>query len=124
MAQPGGCINADAISVAIDGHFILRNLTFRVRCGERVIVAGPNGAGKTTLIKAILGLHPLSAGILTVLGAAVGTRDWSRRRREVGYVNQEAVSVDFPYSGREVVGIGACALSLPRREKERRVQEA
>jgi len=124
MTPAGACISADAISVAIDGHSILHDLTFRVNRGERVIVAGPNGAGKTTLIKAILGLHPLSAGTLSVLGALVGTREWSRRRREVGYVNQEAVSVDFPYSGREVVEIGTCTLSLPRSEKERRVREA
>jgi ABC-type multidrug transport system ATPase subunit len=124
MTLPDACIIAEGIDVTIDGHRVLRNLTLHVQSGERVIIAGPNGAGKTTLIKALLGLHPVSAGTLNVLGASVGSREWSRRRREVGYVNQEAVSVDFPFTGREVVEIGACALSLPRAEKDRRVQEA
>jgi ABC-type Mn2+/Zn2+ transport system ATPase subunit len=124
MAQPDACITAEGITVAIDGHQILRNLSFAVQYGERVIVAGPNGAGKTTLLKAILGLQRWNAGSLTVLGASVGTREWSRRRQKVGYVNQEAVSVDFPFSGREVVEIGGCALPLSRQDKRQRVLEA
>jgi zinc transport system ATP-binding protein len=124
MAQTDACIAADGITVAVDGHLILRDLTFSARCGERVIVAGPNGAGKTTFLRAILGLQGWSAGSLSVLGAPVGSREWSRSRRKVGYVNQEAVAVDFPFSGREVVEIGCCVLALSKREKRRRAQEA
>ena len=62
MALPDACITAEDISVAIEGHPILRDLSFTVRCGERVIVAGPNGAGKTTLLKVILGLQRWSKG--------------------------------------------------------------
>ncbi len=124
MSRPDSCIAAEGISVAIDGHPVLQNLSFSVACGERVIVAGPNGAGKTTLLRVILGLQRWSAGTLRVLGAAVGSREWSRRRRKVGYVNQEAVSVDFPISGREVVEIGACTLPLGRRDRRTRIQDA
>jgi len=124
MAQPEACIAARSIHVSIDGHSILHDLSFSVSCGERVIVAGPNGAGKTTLLKVILGLQRWSAGTLRVLGAPVGTREWSRHRRRVGYVNQEAISVDFPFSGREVVEIGVCALPVTARVKRERVQEA
>lgn len=124
MAQADACITAEGITVAIDGHQILRNLRFSVSCGERVIVAGPNGAGKTTLLKVILGLQRWSAGTLRVLGAPVGSREWSRHRRKVGYVNQEAISVDFPISGREVVEIGTCTLPLRRRERKYRILDA
>ena len=124
MAQPDACIAAESIHVSIDGHSILHDLSFSVSCGERVIVAGPNGAGKTTLLKVILGLQRWSAGTLRVLGAQVGTREWLRHRRRVGYVNQEAISVDFPFSGREVVEIGVCALPLTAPVKRERVQEA
>ena len=124
MARPDSCITADGITVAIDGHHILRDLSLSVSCGERVIVAGPNGAGKTTLLKVILGLQRWNAGTLRVLGARVGSREWSRHRRKVGYVNQEAISVDFPISGGEVVEIGTCALPLGRGDKKRRIQDA
>jgi zinc/manganese transport system ATP-binding protein len=46
-------------------------------------VLGPNGAGKSTLMKAILGLVPLAAGEITVLG-----RPPVDARPQVGYLPQ------------------------------------
>jgi iron complex transport system ATP-binding protein len=120
----GLCISIDHLHVARDGVPILRDLSLRVACGERLIIAGPNGAGKTTLLKTLLGIVHPAGGELRVLGSAVGSREWSRGRRRVGYVHQESVHVDFPVSGREVVEIGACTLSLGRAEKRRRIDEA
>jgi ABC-type Mn2+/Zn2+ transport system ATPase subunit len=118
------CIDISRLTVLRDGATVLRDLSLRVGCGERLIVAGPNGAGKTTLLKVLLGLLPWAAGSVRVLGAEVGSREWARGRRRVGYVHQESVAVDFPVSGREVVEMGACALGLPRAERRRRAEEA
>ncbi len=118
------CIRIDGLCVDREGTRILREVSLAVACGERLIVAGPNGAGKTTLLKTILGMVRSTAGRLFVLGNEVGSREWARNRRRVGYVNQESISVDFPISGREVVEIGTCALSAPRAEKRRRIEEA
>ena len=118
------CIRIDGLRVDREGTPVLRGVSLSVACGERLIVAGPNGAGKTTLLKAVLGMIRTAAGRIFVLGTEVGTREWARRRRGVGYVNQESISVDFPISGREVVEIGTCALPLSRSEKRRRVEDA
>ena len=118
------CIHIEGLHVQREGTEILRGLSLSVACGERLIVAGPNGAGKTTLLKAILGMVRASAGSIQVLGSSVGSREWARGRRRVGYVNQESVTVDFPVSGREVVEIGACTLTLGRSERRRRIEEA
>lgn len=114
----------DRLTIERDGTLILRDLSLRVACGERLIVAGPNGAGKTTLVKAVLGLVPATSGTVTVLGATVGSREWMRTRARIGYVHQESISVDFPVSGREVVEIGACTLRVTREEKRGRVRSA
>ncbi len=124
MPDTDPCIQIDDLRVERDGVDILRGLSLKVRCGERLIIAGPNGAGKTTLLKVLLGLVRASAGQVFVLGQQVGSRPWARGRRRVGYVNQESVHVDFPVSGREVVEIGACAVPLRRGEKRRRIDEA
>jgi zinc/manganese transport system ATP-binding protein len=46
-------------------------------------VLGPNGAGKSTLIQAVLGMLPLAAGTVTVLGRVPG-----QARADVGYLPQ------------------------------------
>ena len=44
---------------------------------------GPNGAGKSTLMRAILGLVPLAAGSVTVLGGSP-----AQARPRIGYLPQ------------------------------------
>ena len=124
MAAPGNCIVIETLDVAREGTEILRGLSLSVECAERLIIAGPNGAGKTTLLKVLLGLVKKTGGRVAVLGSEVGSREWLRNRRRVGYVNQESVHVDFPVSGREVVEIGTCSLPLGRAEKKKRIEGA
>jgi branched-chain amino acid transport system ATP-binding protein len=46
----------------------LWGVSLAMRAGELSCVIGPNGAGKTTLVNTIAGLHPASAGALTMDG--------------------------------------------------------
>jgi ABC-type Mn2+/Zn2+ transport system ATPase subunit len=78
------------------------------------MLAGPNGAGKTTLLRGLLGFVPCT-GLAQVLGRTVGSSDWRRHRREVGYVKQGAVMSSFPLTAREVVEIGVTATRIPGR---------
>lgn len=89
-------------AVSLGGQTIWRDATFSVEPGSITAVLGPNGAGKSTLLKMILGLIPLSAGSLEVLGEAP-----HRGNRRVGYMAQtrEADSVST-MTGRDYVGLG------------------
>ena len=51
---------------------MLEDVSFEVGRGEFCCLCGPNGGGKTTLLKAVLGLVPLAAGTIEVLGRAAG----------------------------------------------------
>jgi manganese/iron transport system ATP-binding protein len=91
-----------AVRVAYGSAPALEDVRGAVGEGEAVALIGPNGAGKSTLIKAILGLVPLSAGRIEVLGRA--PRD---ARRQVAYVPQaDTLDPQFPISVREVVLMG------------------
>ena len=57
-------------AVAVGGRTVWAGVDVGVRRGEFAAVLGPNGAGKSTMINAILGLVPLTAGRLRVLGGA------------------------------------------------------
>ena len=70
-------------AIRLAGRPILSEVTLTVGHGEFVAVLGPNGAGKSTLMKAILGLVPLAAGSVDVLGRAP-----RQARGQIGYLPQ------------------------------------
>ena len=85
-------IEAKAVSVVLGGRRVLDGVSLSVRTGEFVCLCGPNGGGKTTFLKATLGLVPLAAGQLRVLGVSP-----EEARRSVGYLPQrKGFAADFP----------------------------
>ena len=70
-------------SVRLAGKRIFSDVALTVARGQFVAVLGPNGAGKSTLMRAILGLLPLDAGSVTVLG-----RPPAQARPGIGYLPQ------------------------------------
>jgi ATP-binding cassette subfamily F protein uup len=58
-------IDARHAAIAFDGRPILRDLTLRVRRGDRIGIIGPNGAGKSTLIRLLLGQLAPDSGEIT-----------------------------------------------------------
>jgi zinc/manganese transport system ATP-binding protein len=78
------------------------HLNLQVHPGEFVAVLGPNGAGKTSLLRAVLGLQPLTAGSIELLGAPA-----RRGHRHVGYIPQQRlIDRGIPLRARDFIGLG------------------
>jgi zinc/manganese transport system ATP-binding protein len=73
----------DGATIKLGRREILTAASFAVKEGEFVGVLGANGAGKTTLMRAALGLLPVAAGIVSVLG-----RPATRGNPAIGYMPQ------------------------------------
>ena len=87
------------VAVVLGGRRVLDDVSFEVAAGEFCCLCGPNGGGKTTLLRAMLGLLPLAAGTLEVLG-----RSPQEARRELGYLPQaKAFNPSFPARAVELV---------------------
>ena len=67
----------------------LRNVSFRIKSGEKVGIIGRIGAGKSTIEKLIMGLYQAQQGMITIDGTNVSQLDPSVLRREIGYVPQD-----------------------------------
>lgn len=103
--------SARDLVVSLGGHRVLDRLNLDVYPSETVLVRGENGAGKTTLLRTLLGLVEPEFGDVTVAGRRVGSRAWRLNRHEAAYVRQLEQPSTLPISSREVVEIGAQAVS-------------
>ena len=98
----GDALVLDGVTAAYDRDPVVRGVTGSLPAGGSLALIGPNGAGKSTLIKAILGLVPVVAGTVEVLGTSP-----QRARSEVAYVPQaDVLDREFPVSVLQVVLMG------------------
>jgi ABC-type Mn2+/Zn2+ transport system ATPase subunit len=111
-------IRAQGATVDLGGRRVLDHVTFDVNRGEFAALCGPNGGGKTTFLKAALGLLPLQAGQIQVLGATPRAA-----RPQVGYVPQvKTFNPAFPARVAEVIAanrLGRWPLRLSTTERDR-----
>jgi zinc transport system ATP-binding protein len=115
-------LRARGVTVRLEGRLVLDDVSFEVEGDELACLVGPNGGGKTTFLKAALGLLPLAAGSLEVLGASPRAA-----RPRVGYVPQvKGFNRTFPACVVEVIvasllGRWPLRLAPPQREQARAV---
>ena len=98
-------------AVSLGGRPIVRDVDLTIERGEVVAVLGANGSGKSTLVKAMVGLHPLSHGQVSLFGTPLGGfRAWQR----LGYVPQRStIAQGIPSTVAEVVASGRLSRRRP-----------
>jgi ATP-binding cassette subfamily B multidrug efflux pump len=89
-AERRGCIVFDSVSFAYNGtDFVLRDVWFEVRPGERVGIVGATGAGKSTLINLLLRFYDVTNGRILIDGTDVRDMDLQRLRSFFSLVLQD-----------------------------------
>lgn len=126
MAEQGGqpVIGFRDATLDYRGHRVWSDLSLDFGAPSFVAILGPNGSGKTSFLRVILGLAPLSAGSVDVLGAPP-----RRGNPAIGYVPQhQSFDQDLPLRGRDLVELGVdghrWGFGRPSPDIRRRVSEA
>ena len=95
-------VRLDHATATRGGRVIWSDVSVDIPRGEFVAVLGPNGVGKSTLLQVVLGLLPVTAGRVDVLGQPAG-----RANKRIGYLPQRrAFDPATPVRGVDVVRLG------------------
>lgn len=116
-------VEADNLTVELDGRTVLHNVSFSIYPGEFVGVIGPNGAGKSTLLRTLMGLVKPMTGTVKLFGRPI-----ERSNRSIGYVPQHQTFYEsMPLRARDMVALGIDGPRFgpltPSRKKSERVND-
>jgi len=99
---------ATAVTASYGPRVVLRDCSFSMGSGEIVSIVGPNGAGKSTLLRILAGLLRPAAGAVAIDGQDIATLSRAAVARRIAVVPQIFDTL-FPFTVREVVGLGRTA---------------
>src|SRR5438034_1026148 len=100
-------VEAEGLTKRFGDRVAVDHVDLRIPAGSAFGYLGPNGAGKTTLIRMLLGLTPLTAGSMRLLGMPI-PKERAAALARVGAIVEEPRSHPF-LTGRENLEIVAAA---------------
>jgi len=87
-----------------DEEWVLKDVSFSIREGERVAIVGATGAGKTSMINLMLRFYDIQHGTILLDGVDIREVDTSFLRSQIGLVMQDAFLFAGDIKGNIVLG--------------------
>jgi ABC-type protease/lipase transport system fused ATPase/permease subunit len=76
-------------TLTVDDRLLFENLSFMAGDGQMTCITGLQGAGKTAMVEVMLGLLPLSRGLVSIDGELLTPLSAPTFRRLIAYVPQK-----------------------------------
>lgn len=94
--SPGSCnltsfdrdIVFDHVWFKYEDEWVLKDLSFQIRKGEKVAIVGPTGAGKSTIVQLLPRLYDVQKGEIRIDGKPLTTYTQSSIREQIAFVPQ------------------------------------
>lgn len=91
-----GEIEFDHVWLAYNpGEWVLKDVSFRIRPGEKIALVGHTGSGKTSIVNLMLGMYPFQRGAILIDGKPLNQYSLADIRANIGIVQQDV----FIFSG-------------------------
>ncbi len=78
----------ERLGIRLAGKQLLSDVSWQVESGGRLVVTGPSGAGKSVMLRSLVGLVPMSAGVVSLDGQPLTALAPPIARARVTYVPQ------------------------------------
>ncbi|MGI5149652.1 ABC transporter ATP-binding protein [Plantactinospora sp. CA-294935] len=98
-------LRLDAVTVAVDGHLLVRDLSLTVGQGQTVGLVGPNGSGKSTALRCVYRALRPSRGMVRVGSDDLATVPRRKSARSIAALTQDG-GTDLDFTVAEVVAMG------------------
>ncbi len=71
------------------GIYAIKNLSFKIKSGERWAIVGKTGSGKSTLADLMMRMYDISSGEILIDGTPIQAWNTGELRRQIGFVPQD-----------------------------------
>jgi ATP-binding cassette subfamily B protein/subfamily B ATP-binding cassette protein MsbA len=91
---------------------VLKDISFKIKAGEKIALVGHTGSGKTSIVNLILGMYPYQKGKIFIDGKELHQYSLPDLRANVGIVQQDV----FIFSGNICENIALNDIKMSREE--------
>lgn len=86
------------------GIVALKNISFKLKRGERLAIIGRTGSGKSTIADLLVRMYDVTSGNITIDGDDIKNYDLNILRQKIGYIPQEVFLFSDSVSGNIAFG--------------------
>ncbi|MPM24696.1 putative ABC transporter ATP-binding protein [bioreactor metagenome] len=89
IGEINGDVEFDNVSFGYGNNLVLKNVSFKVRNGERIALVGETGAGKTTIVSLISRFYKPNEGSILIDGKNIENYNLGSLRSQMGIMLQD-----------------------------------
>ena len=82
-------ISVNNISISYEENEVIKNLSFQVEKGDKVVITGESGRGKSTILNTLLGFIKISSGDIFLFDDKLSAENISKIRSKIAWLPQE-----------------------------------
>jgi len=115
-------IAVNNISISFEDNEVIKNLSFQVEKGDKVVITGESGRGKSSILNALLGFIEISAGSISFFDKELSAKNISEIRSSIAWLPQET-ALHFDTVSEIIYSLFSLKINKPNTPSEAQVNQ-